>query len=567
MRSRRGFTLIELMVVVVIMAILAAVVVPSLLAKMDRRPPPPPPLEVEEARKPIEPPEGTPLTLADVDLRADVTLAHHVTNVQVRTTYTATVSGRIVVTNEGPDDRAYLDIAFPAGAQLARDVSLTLVDGEGNVFGREETRYGERGIRWQGKLGRGKEISGQLRYTVQGDTKLVLPLDTHGRARRLAITVTSPGLSPEWLSAAGLPATRVEPGLAEWGLANVVNDRAIILVPPVAQTPVARVILLCQLVGLAVLLFGAGFWYLSELQKPGRLANFRLGHFLFLALTYSTFFIIFAVLAFEGGPPPPAVLMAAAVSYPLLLLHVSRSIDWSFALSRVLPLALFTQAVVFVGVYGEGVRRLVFTGAVAFVIAFLTTTYRRFAQGRDAHEKEKAERAEATRREHELAAAITAATKPLDAADQLRRDAEQAAASGGENAALKRALAAMNDLATKLAAVRTHGSDHATRLREAAWLGGKANAVVDEVFRALDDFHRPPPPPPPKPAGEHCAACGVASPASRFCPTCGKARPIEFSCTRCQARYPIPVHVMSMKARNERLHCVACGEIGAAALV
>ena len=50
--------------------------------------------------------------------------------------------------------------------------------------------------------------------------------------------------------------------------------------------------MLFRFVGLAVLLFGAGFWYLSEQHKPGALNGFRWSHFLLLATIYSLFFVI-----------------------------------------------------------------------------------------------------------------------------------------------------------------------------------------------------------------------------------------------------------------------------------
>ena len=64
---------------------------------------------------------------------------------------------------------------------------------------------------------------------------------------------------------------------------------------------------------------GRGFWDLSEGQPPGRLDDFRWGHFLLLALNYLMFFGIFAVLAYQGSPRV-ALTTAALVSLPLLTL-------------------------------------------------------------------------------------------------------------------------------------------------------------------------------------------------------------------------------------------------------
>src|SRR5688572_1822158 len=110
---RRGFTLIELMIVVVIIAILAAVIVPSVLSKLERRPTPPPaPVKEEVAEKP-ERPDGSPLTLADVDLAVTASLAPYVYNLQVRTAYTASVRGALTLRHDSADERAHLLITFP----------------------------------------------------------------------------------------------------------------------------------------------------------------------------------------------------------------------------------------------------------------------------------------------------------------------------------------------------------------------------------------------------------------------------------------------------------------------
>ncbi|MEO6595896.1 MAG: prepilin-type N-terminal cleavage/methylation domain-containing protein [Planctomycetota bacterium] len=82
--------------------------------------------------------------------------------------------------------------------------------------------------------------------------------------------------------------------------------------------------LMLRLAGVAVLLFGAGFWYMVELHEAGRLDQFRLGHFL-PALNYSLFFAVFAVLGSREVNARVAVTVAALVSYALLALHPRRS--------------------------------------------------------------------------------------------------------------------------------------------------------------------------------------------------------------------------------------------------
>ncbi|MCB0069089.1 MAG: prepilin-type N-terminal cleavage/methylation domain-containing protein, partial [Caldilineaceae bacterium] len=80
--------------------------------------------------------------------------------------------------------------------------------------------------------------------------------------------------------------------------------------PEPPPSPAAQLV---RRAGLAVLLFGAGFWYLAELRRPGCLDRFRLGQFLLLALTFSLFFVAFAVL--HEQQLPAAVAAGGAVAW------------------------------------------------------------------------------------------------------------------------------------------------------------------------------------------------------------------------------------------------------------
>lgn len=147
----------------------------------------------------------------------------------------------------------------------------------------------------------------------------------------------------------------------------------------------AQVVLLCQLVGLAVLLFGLGFWYVGELYSPGQLHRFRWGQFFLLALTYSFFFPVLAVLTLSTGVPlMQALAWATALSFPLLMLHVSRIVNLRFALGYTAPLAVVTLAVVVIGVFGGKWRDVFYLGVSFVTIAFLTLSYRRWSAHRAA---------------------------------------------------------------------------------------------------------------------------------------------------------------------------------------
>jgi len=126
---------------------------------------------------------------------------------------------------------------------------------------------------------------------------------------------------------------------------------------PSAQSPIGRVVALFQLTGVAVMLFGLGVWYLAELEKPGLLSRFHFSHFFLLALTYSLYFVIFAVISFrEELSPTAGMAVSAVLSLPLLALHVARFTNWRFTMTRMLPLAVFTLGLVISGVVVRLVR-------------------------------------------------------------------------------------------------------------------------------------------------------------------------------------------------------------------
>ena len=94
---------------------------------------------------------------------------------------------------------------------------------------------------------------------------------------------------------------------------------------PGAESALGRLVVLVRFMALSLLLFGAGFWYMTEQRFPGALENFRWGHFLLLATNYLLFFLIFAVVIYQGHTSLLiALLIAAAGSVPLLATHLAR---------------------------------------------------------------------------------------------------------------------------------------------------------------------------------------------------------------------------------------------------
>jgi hypothetical protein len=185
------------------------------------------------------------------------------------------------------------------------------------------------------------------------------------------------------LDASGVPVYRIperalQPtdsgsGTFAWKFTNLVSDSDVRIVLPGAESALGRLFLLFRLTAVAILLFGAGCWYLNEQIATDRLENFRWGHFTLLASTYSLFFVVFGVIVYHGEM---SVLPAVVVSsLPMLVLHVSRILGFRFALIKVLPLAILTLGVVINGVYGGGVSDYIFIALLIVSVGYLTVTY------------------------------------------------------------------------------------------------------------------------------------------------------------------------------------------------
>ena len=102
-----------------------------------------------------------------------------------------------------------------------------------------------------------------------------------------------------------------------------------------------------------------------------------------LALTFSLFFIVFGILALTSELGTiSAMAIAALLSFPLLILHVSRICDLKFALLWILPLALYSLIIVINGVYGESYTWNIYIGAIVSLCAFLTISWTRWRDQR-----------------------------------------------------------------------------------------------------------------------------------------------------------------------------------------
>ncbi len=395
----RAFTLIELMIVVVILGILSALVIPMLAQQLSKESELATEAEQasfkqekeEASHSAYEPQSSIKLPGHSPQLRAlkakiDLQAGHRLDGLQVHTWYEASFEGifEFRVPEEG---LIKLEFPFPAGSVGAQDVSLELLSLEGGFEEPKGVIYDLRGIYWSGMLPPERSLQAQVSYRAEGYDRFLFQLPGEGRTASLDLELNIEGVTPH------IPGTTLQPQLQEpghlrWHFENLVTQNREILVElPAVLSPIGRVILLAKLASLGVLLFGIGFWYMSEAWKPGCLDSFRWGDFLLLSLSYFLFFILFAVLMFRYQLSAPLGLGAAALlSIPLLLLHVSVNLKEHlgprFALMQVLPLALFTLALVVNGVYGAQLREYLYLGAAVIAMAYFTLSYRGWATGR-----------------------------------------------------------------------------------------------------------------------------------------------------------------------------------------
>ena len=346
-RSRfgRGFTLIELLIVVVIISVIAAVAVPAMLSRLART-------QDELADVPDEPIRqappsavagerpggglGVPPVIESSTIELDLRASHVLDGFRVFTRYDADYRGTFVVRNADPVvDTITLSFPFPPDINEARGVSLQFLDSQGNLDDPQRVAYGLEGIEWTGWVEPGATVTAVVTYTAQGRDAFVYDVVGRGRSGTVQVVLQLNDAPRAVVPPGALQPSERAGSRLSWRFDALITNKSIVVELPAGASPLGRVILVLQLAGLAVLMFGGGFWYLSEGQAPGRLDDFRWGHFLLLALNYSMFFGIFAVLGYQGSPTV-ALTIAAVVSLPLLTFHGVRISDALFTVTRIL---------------------------------------------------------------------------------------------------------------------------------------------------------------------------------------------------------------------------------------
>lgn len=522
--KRRAFTLIELMIVVAIIAVIAAILVPNFLrAREAARQRQRGNLPTVAAAKPVAAPAVVAPAPEIQSLTARLRLKNWTTRsgMDVTSRYRLEYDGQLQLQTLGP---AELRIPFPRQTEEAMNVSLRFVSGEREWEPRDwsVTRWGLVAC-----LPPGQPLQVKVKFEAVGRDQLWLELPPAQKLGHLSMQLVSEEQGLELAETSLQPQDKPAPGHWSWSFENLVSQSPLVVEMPGSHSLTGRVLLLCRLAGLAVLLFGLGFWYVGELYRPGCLARFGWGHFLMLALTYSSFFPALCVLTLgQGLSLGKGLAIAAALAQPLLLLHVWRSVDLRFSLFYVLPLADLTLAVVVNGVFGGPWRDAIFLAAGFVAVALVTLTYPRWLANRQRW------------RSHGRRELQTRLQALADQAQELARLAQ-------EKPAFKPAQEALSQ-AESLASYQHNledGDYESVRTRadllEAALSHARHGLLTARLLV-------------PPVQCTHCTACGQPGCTGSFCSHCGQARALPLEC-RCSTK----IWVTARPTGN--FFCPCCG--------
>ncbi|MDY6861761.1 MAG: prepilin-type N-terminal cleavage/methylation domain-containing protein [Thermodesulfobacteriota bacterium] len=614
----RGFTLIELIVVVAIIGILSAFVVPAFVSYHEKSKKREFPLaehikssvskdhKTAVKRTKTEPPSVMPVT-ESADVEVKLVASHYLHGLKVYTLFDADFKGRFVFRNNSSEkDLIKLVFPFPAGTTQARNVSLKCIDPSDKFTEPAGVIYTLTGIKWIGALPRGKYLTVEVTYGAQGYDRYVYEGPGTGRAGSFRLTLLLEGVTSEFIGAETLQPSEIKPGYLLWDYDNLVTDRKVIVELPGAMSPIGRIILFSQLAGLAVLIFGLGFLYLSEMKQPGRLDDFHWGDFLLLAMNYFLFFVIFMILSLGGEIKTwLSMVFSALLSLPLLMIHVWRILDRSFAFTRVLPLTVFTLAIVISGVYGGEYRKYIFIGLTVAAVALITLTYRVWLEKRKRYGEDKKrqaeeqkqkdiERLEKEEQEKKYAEKRHAIEKKsrnaVEEFGRRWRNAEELAAElkmlleygntekeTETHRLMEKKLLQLSDLNTAYKNIKSKltelskisdDADHISSCsdieRESIQHRHKLEMLIKTLRESVEGLKHLQEKVKIKSGKKDdllcCISCGAASPPSIYCPRCGVLRPLDLKCKSCGEVYRFPIHFIAREKTHEPIHCMVCGQ-------
>ncbi len=591
-KGRFGFTLIELMIVVVIMAVISGIALPWFLRARDeareRRGSedgfPATPTERVRPAHPEELPKGTMPTIESAKLNLSLSTSYHRIGMNVYTRFALTSQGQVTFSKPAgePEQKVLLFIPFPAETMEGRDVKLSIADAAtNNPFSPTDLLYHRSGIFAVCSMTSGQRLNAAFGYTAFGRERLVLSLPPSRQLQEISANLNISGADSWIVPDESLQPTSTTPGELKWEFRNLVSDRKIVVEIPGAQGPMAKVLLLLRLIAIAVLLFGAGFWYLSEQYKPGLLDHFRLGHFFLQALTYSLFFAIFTLFEFHSTfSTAVSMVISGAASLPLLVLVVKPILGVGFAVTRVVPLAVFTLGLVINGVYGGDARDYIFILSAIFIVTYVTTTYESWSKGREVYrnacdeEYEKGRKNLIQRANIELGREMNKLYK-AEAMAKIFKDRYRMPEMEPVVSQLSKACEMVPHLGKDYDSICRRANSMPVRLSweendVTADVTGEINCLLTEVSPTLEKLENSLQTV--SSAAEtlivkhggnetHCMACGSPGPRTKFCAGCGAAHVADSVCPNCQTSLAIPLHLIPPEKTQNKLFCRKCGAI------
>lgn len=424
--SRRGMTLVEVLIVIAILTVLMSVLSIGAISMSSVSSSGYDVLEVP-APSALVPEGGNAPVLEAVTLDLLIDSRPALDGLTVGTRYEVDIDATFQIRSPvlGP---VQLRFPFPDGVADVRGVELALTDPGGAPAG-GQVHYGLTGLSWSGTLPADQPHTARLRYTAEGRDTLSLSLSDGRQPLRLRATASLPGAPPVVIPEDAIQPTSRTDDTLRWELDGLLSDAPITLALPAGGSMLGHLAAVGRLAALGVALFGAGFWYLSEGVQPGRLDDFRLGGLLLLTLNYGLFYAIFFLICPTIGAAL-AVPIAAGISWPLLTIHVARITDRSFARRRALPLAVASTALVLALAYADGQRPLVGLAGVIAATTLVTTTWRRWSEGRrswqqreERSQRLQRRRLELQRQREALREALTTASGHLSVARRIEEEA------------------------------------------------------------------------------------------------------------------------------------------------